>query len=172
MSTISTGGGDQGYTALACARVAKDDVRIEALGALDELSAQIGFLHTVVTHAESRAALCQILHDLYALSTYVAGYAQGALPAPVDVTALEGEVGGFRGFVLPVGCEAAVRAQLCRVACRRAERRVVTAAREHTALLRVVPYLNRLSDYFFLFARVQNRETGVLEKYFRPSGAV
>lgn len=149
----------QKYTSLfGGERVRKDDLRVEACGALDELSSHLGLLA-----AEAPAEICDRLHEvqrrLFAIAalasgmqraTYVPGPAEEA-ELQAETRRLEGISGGFRGFVLPGGCPAAARADVCRTVCRRAERRLVACEIDVA-----VPYLNRLSGYLFALARYFN----------------
>lgn len=177
---IYTRTGDRGETGLfGGGRVAKDDTRVEAYGAVDELNAVIG--HAVVRLAEDgdtgiadRLGIVQA--DLFNLGAHL------ATPAPEDggrgaahvpdlpdgrVAEMEGwideaeaELEPLRVFILPGGGEAAARLHVARTVCRRAERRVITLAREAHVDDCVVVYLNRLSDLLFTFARLANRRHG------------
>lgn len=164
--SIYTRTGDEGTTTLADGRqVPKDAAAIEAYGALDELSSHLGLLATLVPPAVA-AELHEQQRRLFAVSALLAGVdAPSYLPDREEVAALERLIDarsdsrkGFGGFVLPGGCPAAAQAQVCRTICRRAERRLVSAAT--TAGL---AYVNRLSDYLFVLAQWLNREAGVPE---------
>ena len=62
----------------------------------------------------------------------------------------------LRSFILPGGTAAAAWLHLARTVCRRAERAVVTLMRTETANTHALIYLNRLSDFLFVLARVAN----------------
>ena len=70
------------------------------------------------------------------------------------------ELPELRQFVLPGGTEAAARLHVCRSVCRRAERMVVALGREEPLDDGIVPYLNRLSDLLFVWARLENLRAG------------
>jgi cob(I)alamin adenosyltransferase len=169
LSKIYTRTGDDGSTGLGDgARVAKDDVRVEAYGSVDELNACIGLLRAGLpaTHA-AQALLGAVQHDLFDLGgeLCIPGYtllkaAQiGDIEKAIDD--LNEQLPMLKEFILPGGNHAAATAHLARTVCRRAERRVHTLAR-HEDNVGALPlqYLNRLSDYLFVLARTLAREEG------------
>ena len=72
----------------------------------------------------------------------------------------------FRGFILPGGSLVSAQSDVCRTVARRAERRVVTLAKEAFVSPLVMQYLNRLSDFFFVFARFNNIKANITEFYW------
>jgi cob(I)alamin adenosyltransferase len=78
------------------------------------------------------------------------------------------ELTPLENFVLPGGAPGAARLHVARAVCRRAERRVVTLAREEPVGAFAVRYLNRLSDALFVMARYENHERGVDEPLWQP----
>ena len=76
------------------------------------------------------------------------------------------ELPPMRGFILPGGSRLSAQADRCRTVTRRAERRVVTLARSAQVQPLVLEYLNRLSDFFFVFARYNNIQNQVEEIYW------
>jgi cob(I)alamin adenosyltransferase len=163
LTRIVTRTGDNGETSLADgSRLPKDHPRIEALGEIDELNSMIGWL---LTH-ELPQALNQTLQKAQHL-LFEAG-AELAMPGrigirPADVELLEtqleslnAELPPLREFVLPGGAPAAALCHMARAICRRAERRVVAVGdNPNPELLR---FLNRLSDWLFVAARVLARQ--------------
>lgn len=162
---VTTRGGDGGETSLGDGqRVAKNDPRIAALGAVDEANAVIGLLrlHTRERPDED-AMLARIQNDLFDLGADLsvpgeAGERLRLTEAPVlrleaEVEAMRSAVSPLRSFVLPGGTEGAAHAHLARVVVRRAERDVLAVPRLNPA---IAVYLNRLSDHLFLLARVLN----------------
>ena len=79
----------------------------------------------------------------------------------------QAETGPLRHFVLPGGCPAAAALHVARTVCRRAERRVVALAAASPVNEAIVPYLNRLSDYLFAAARLENKRAGRKEAEWR-----
>ena len=67
------------------------------------------------------------------------------------------------GFILSGGCQAACQAHICRTVCRRAERRVAALAEVAVVGAEMQQYVNRLSDYLFVLAKIINFNEGVQE---------
>ena len=175
MTRIYTRRGDQGETALfGGARVAKDALRVEAYGNLDELNSALGVARAFLGVGEVAAVVDTVQHDLFALGAEIAspGEASAHVPRvqPSQVEALEGIIDRFeatlpplRTFILPGGSQAASFLHLARTVCRRAERSVVTLTRSEPVNPEILRYLNRLSDLLFVLARSVNRTWGALE---------
>ncbi len=177
---IYTRGGDAGETALfGGERVRKDHLRVEAYGGVDETNAAIGLALVELADADLRECLSEVQRRLFDVGGELATPDVEALErkgkgiprvADADVAALEqaidrfeSELAPLRNFVLPGGTRASAALHLARTSCRRAERRVVSLS-EHEALAPLlVRYLNRLSDFLFVLARVANRRAGVAE---------
>jgi cob(I)alamin adenosyltransferase len=111
-------------------------------------------------------ALTQIQHDLFDLGGELCIPGM-AMVDDADIVRLESTLDRFnedlpplKEFILPGGGMAAAQCHVARTVCRRAERRVVTLAREETVRPQAVHYLNRLSDLLFVLARVLARSTG------------
>ena len=168
LSRITTRTGDRGETGLGDGtRVPKDHARIEALGAVDELSSHLGVLLAEPLPDDVRAELLAVQHDLFDIGGELSIPGHALLDAK-RVGALEralerwnAELPPLREFILPGGSRAAALAHVARAVCRRAERRVVRLQREATVTEAVARYLNRLSDLLFVLARTLNRATGV-----------
>ena len=166
---VYTRTGDAGMTSLVSGnRVSKDDVRVEAYGTIDELNSNIGVLlhSTKLEDPDIMALLRKAQNKLFNIGAYLANDAQDATLYGLthdDVTALEmmmdkmsEELPPMRGFILPGGTRLSATADRCRTITRRSERRVVTLSREAHVEPLVLEYLNRLSDFFFVFARFNN----------------
>ncbi len=162
---VTTTGGDAGETSLGDgSRVSKTDVRIEAMGAVDEANASIGVLRT---HTRSRpgedAMLARIQNDLFDLGADLCVPATAANRLRLTdgvVGRLEAEVAQMNAalppltsFILPGGTDAAAHAHMARVAVRRAERAVARVDDLNPVVRR---FINRLSDHLFVLARVLN----------------
>jgi cob(I)alamin adenosyltransferase len=174
LSKIYTRTGDDGTTGLGDgARVTKDCLRIEAIGAVDELNCAIG---RVLAH-DLRPAILDCLrdaqHKLFNLGgeLSIPGY-QAVMSE--DVVALEANLSEFNAqlpplkeFILPGGGRAAADCHMARAICRRAERRVISLAREEEVGEPVRVYLNRLSDLLFVLCRILARDEGGLEVLWR-----
>ncbi|KAB2839977.1 MAG: cob(I)yrinic acid a,c-diamide adenosyltransferase [Burkholderiales bacterium] len=167
LSKIYTRTGDQGTTGLGDgSRVTKDHLRIEAIGAVDELNATLGVLLAEDLPESLAQALHDVQHDLFDLGGELAvpGLAamQDAHVARLETLLDEAnaQLGPLKEFILPGGSRAAALAHVCRTVCRRAERRLVSLAQAEAVSDAARRYLNRLSDLFFVQARLLNRAAG------------
>lgn len=173
---IYTRRGDAGETDLfGGPRVGKDDLRVEAYGAVDELNACLGLCRAASEHDDLREMLEDIQSRLFdlggALATPSAAHREKSgvpEPQPEDVArleahidALEGELAPLERFILPGGGVASGHFHVARTVCRRAERRAVALARADEVPEPSMRYLNRLSDLLFVMARVENRRAGI-----------
>jgi cob(I)alamin adenosyltransferase len=169
---IYTKTGDAGETGLfAGGRVAKDNLRVETYGAVDELNAVIGLARTVA-EGELAAALARISSELFSLGADLATPLDAATAWIVRVddtltARLETEIDRFEtelppltNFILPGGAPVAAQLHLARTVCRRAERRAVQLARAEPVNDAALRYLNRLSDWLFVAARLANHRAG------------
>ena len=173
---IYTKTGDDGDTALfGGGRVPKSDMRVQAYGEVDELNSFVGLALVSLSESEVASGLRLIQNDLFALGANLASpEGDGSRPKPQTpdvpmhrVEAMElwidqatAELPDLREFVLPGGSGAAAMLHVCRSVCRRAERAVVALSREESLDAGIVPYLNRLSDLLFVWARLENDRAG------------
>ena len=173
---IYTRRGDSGETGLfGGGRTRKDDPRVEAYGTVDELNAAIGAAAVHVVCAENRSRLGLLQSDLFAIGAHLATppprKSRRAPPLPelpaervrelemwIDEAAAA--TAPLRNFVLPGGSPGASALHLARAVCRRAERRVVALAAACRVDPLVIHHLNRLSDYLFAAARLENLRSG------------
>jgi cob(I)alamin adenosyltransferase len=168
LTKIYTRTGDTGTTGLGDgSRVAKDSLRVEALGAVDELNSAIGVLLAEPLTDAVRELLVGVQHDLFDLGGEISIPGYTAITED-HVVALEEALDGWnqalpplKEFILPGGSRAAALCHVARTVCRRAERRTVALA--HGEQLSPLPqrYLNRLSDLLFVLCRAVNRDAGV-----------
>lgn len=182
---IYTRGGDAGETSLfGAGRVGKGHVRIEAIGAVDELNAAIGWAATQLTGAANRTRLEGLQHDLFVIGAQLATPGTGAGgPGPATPSLPGGrtaeleawideetaDLPELKAFVLPGGVPAAAALHLARTVCRRAERAVVRLAESEGVNAAALAYLNRLSDLLFTLARSENHRAGVGDvKWIKP----
>ncbi len=187
---IYTKRGDRGETDLFGAgthgmrRVAKDSLRIEAIGTVDELNSFVGVVLGADVSEVVREALIDIQKDLFVLGADLATPGMVAVRGRDDVPRVsEARVEEFEkmmdhlserlepmtAFILPGGCQAAARLHVCRSVCRRAERVCVALGREGSVSgsgsvnEMCVKFLNRLSDLLFVMARYENVAKGLGE---------
>lgn len=174
LSKIYTKTGDAGETALGNGtRVAKHSLRVSAYGTVDETNATLGLARLHAT-GEMDAALQRIQNDLFDLGADLClpdmerDHEAGFVPLRVltaQVARLEAEIDAMnarlttlRSFILPGGTVLAAHLHLCRTVSRRAERLTVELATMESINPEAVKYLNRLSDWFFVAARIANDE--------------
>lgn len=182
---IYTKTGDGGDTGLfGGPRVRKDDARVEAYGDVDELNAAVGAARALVEDPEIDRQLARIQEELFCVGAELAtphdARAHSAIP-PVDAAwierleaamdAWEGELAPLTRFVLPGGTRTAAALHLARTVCRRAERRVVSVAGDVEVDPQVLAYLNRLSDFLFVAARLANHRAHREEPQWDPRRA-
>ncbi|MDB5368590.1 MAG: ATP:cob(I)alamin adenosyltransferase [Roseomonas sp.] len=174
LDIITTRGGDAGQTSLGDGtRVAKDTLRIEAIGAVDEANTALGLLRLHTARHPADAMLARIQNDLFDLGADLCVPGQGGddrlRMADTQCARLEAELAEMnaglpplRSFVLPGGTPAAAHAHLARTAARRAERVVVALAAAEAVNPVALRYLNRLSDHLFVLSRSLNAGNDVL----------
>ncbi|MGD8417101.1 MAG: cob(I)yrinic acid a,c-diamide adenosyltransferase [Pseudomonadales bacterium] len=161
ITRVTTRRGDKGETSLADgSSVAKTSDRIHTIGAVDELNSFVGLLVNRMQAAEGPDVLLAVLErlqqELFDIGAHLA--TSGATPVPAlewleeRVAELNDQLPPLTEFVIPGGSETAALAHVCRTVCRRAERHAWAVADADA----VARYLNRLSDLFFVMARVQN----------------
>lgn len=167
LSKIATRTGDDGTTGLGDGRrVGKDDVRIAAIGDVDELNSNVGVLLAEPLPDDVRAVLVTIQHDLFDLGgeLCVPGHTVlgDAHLARLDqwLADYNATLPPLKEFILPGGARTAALAHVCRTVCRRAERSIVALGRIEALHETPLRYVNRLSDLLFVLARVLNRAAG------------
>ena len=186
LNRIYTKAGDKGQTRLAGGqRIAKDSLRIECYGTVDELNAFVGMACVSATDSvpELAAILRRVQHELFNLGSILATKPEDVHPkqariTPAEIEQLEREIdrmnaelAPLRSFVLPGGSRLNTELHACRTICRRAERIAVSLAREEEIPPEAGQYLNRLSDAFFVWSRWANHVLGVAEVLWEPNKA-
>lgn len=183
LNKIYTKTGDAGETALGNgARVAKHSLRVSSYGTVDELNATVGMAR-LVADGDTDAALSRIQNDLFDLGADLcrpemekdgeAGYPVLRM-VPEQTARLEREIDAMiarleplRSFILPAGSPLATQLHLCRTVARRAERLTVELATLEQVNPAAITYLNRLSDWFFVAARIAN-DDGRADVLWKP----
>ena len=165
LSKIYTRTGDDGTTGLGDGtRVAKDSLRVDAFGTVDEANSAIGIVLAAASVPQGiRDTLTEVQHDLFELGgeLCIPGH-EAVSEAFVDrleteLDDLNQDLPALKEFILPGGGEAAAACHLARTIVRRAERVTITLADTDTVRPEVLKYLNRLSDLLFVIARVLAR---------------
>ncbi len=216
INRVYTRRGDTGQTSLVGGqRIPKDAARIEAYGIVDELNAFVGAARASLDAlapsnpllARLAGVLLRVQHELFNLGSILATLPEDVHPrqpriTETDIAELEkemdemnAELPTLRSFVLPGGCRIEAELHICRTVCRRAERRLVTLAREGSAAgpaggeaagsdiqttagkdrrrysvpPEAVKYLNRLGDALFVWSRWASRAAGAKETLWEPN---
>lgn len=182
---IYTRTGDKGQTGVIGGRVDKDDVRVEAYGTVDELNCFVGQAMSFMNgekYADLLADMLNIQHELFDCGSDLALLKQDLRPYKVTaemvdqleawIDKYDAETQDLTRFILPGGSAVSSALHVCRTVCRRAERRVVTLAKEQPINDEVRRYLNRLSDLFFTIARTANAREEVADVEYVRSAEV
>jgi len=175
LSKIYTRTGDKGDTGLGDgSRVDKDHIRVEAFGTVDELNSIIGMILAHDIAEEIKNCLNKVQHHLFDLGGELCIPGHIALDEKY-ISYLETTLDNFnedlpmlKEFILPAGGKATSTCHLARTVCRRAERRVVTLAKDENISPFSISYLNRLSDLLFVIARVLARNENGSEVLWQP----
>ena len=174
LNRIYTRTGDKGDTALSDGtRVAKDSARVTAYGTVDEANATLGLARLHAT-GDLAGAIARIQNDLVALGADLArpdmaADAEAGYPVlriidrqvdrlEAEIDAMNARLTPLRSFILPGGSALSAHLHLARTVARRAERAAVTLAAAGDANPAAIRYLNRLSDWLFVAARIANDE--------------
>ena len=192
LNRIYTRAGDKGKTRLAGGQaIPKDDLRIECYGTVDELNAFVGAARTTAESLEPRArqltalstTLKRVQHELFNLGSLLATLPEDLHPKQPRITQseidkLEQEIDSanqelhpLRSFVLPGGSRLEAELHICRTVCRRAERLLVSLAKEQEVSPEALQYLNRLGDALFVWSRWANHALGAPETLWEPNAA-
>lgn len=167
--------GDAGFTDLLDRReVPKYDLRVEALGTLDEVSSALGVARAQATNETTRALLLEIQRDLCYMMSEIAGHLPNGARAQIDAARtawleerleeLQRQAPWAKGFVVPGDTPVSAYLQLARAITRRAERQVARLAHEGTLPNPLIlAYLNRLAYVLYALARCEEQCAGVLQ---------
>jgi len=178
LTKIYTRTGDTGTTSLGDGqRADKDCASIAAYGELDELNSVLGVLLTQDIPQAIRPQLLEIQHLLFDLGGDL------CIPGRLSLTlkqvdwlenaldALNDTLPPLREFVIPGGQPAAAHCHVARAVCRRAERSLVTLAKTGSVSPPALAFINRLSDFLFVLARVLARAACGEEPVWQPERA-
>ena len=179
---IYTKTGDEGTTGLfGGGRVRKDEARVEAYGTVDELNSVVGVARAASLPVDVETVLAGVQEDLFVIGAELATVAgkEDKLPMPLlgeartallegAIDSMEEKMPALTSFVIPGGCPGGAFLHQARTVCRRAERRVLTAAERTPIRREILVYLNRLSDLLFVAARRANHADGVLDVPWSP----
>jgi cob(I)alamin adenosyltransferase len=173
--------GDNGQTGLiGGTRVAKNDVRLEAYGTVDELNSFIGLLTTCSIPESEISFLRYIQNKLFAIGSQLATDTtkvelnsasildkNSVLLVENEIDKLDDKLSELTSFILPGGSQAASFCHICRTITRRTERRLFDMNLFYSVDSEVFIFFNRLSDYFFVLSRFLNLNSGCEEIYWK-----
>jgi cob(I)alamin adenosyltransferase len=184
ITKVYTRTGDRGETGLVGGkRVAKDSLRVEAYGAIDEVNSIIGLarafnadkLDQGEAHRYLDQVLAKIQDELFDLGSELATPEDAAYAGMYRVGAAEvkrieetidhcqKDLAPLPSFILPGGGKIGAFLHQCRTVCRRAEREILRLSRAEDLSEWPLKYVNRLSDLFFVLARWVAKQAGEKE---------
>lgn len=155
---VYTRNGDGGQTSLMGEKnVAKDDVRIEANGMLDELNAVLGVVKAAMPESPQRIRIDAVQNQIMRIMGVVAGARTDMSALTRITTQLEQDIDAMAAegkFCFSVPGETPLNAWLhvARARCRTAERRLWTMHARYPVDAAILQFINRLSDYLFVLA--------------------
>lgn len=170
---IYTRTGDSGTTSLfGGKKISKADCQIETYGSIDELTSYTGLVVVKLKNKKDINILIQIQKDLYKIMSFLSGakinllgLEKKVLEFEKKIDLIEGKLPKLNKFILPGGNEISALFQILRVICRKAERRNIDYFNSKQITdneLRIIKYLNRLSDLFFTFARKYGKDNEIV----------
>jgi cob(I)alamin adenosyltransferase len=170
--SVTTRRGDSGWTDLLFGgRARKDDLRIHAVGTLDELNSLLGLAKASIRNRRTRRLIHAIQRDIFIVSSELITLPRNLRRLElrvdeVDVKRLEALTAALERkvklteccFLIPGESATSALLDVCRTVARRAERLVVALRRAKAVPNRSVPiYLNRLSDLLYIVARTEEQ---------------
>ncbi len=175
LSKIYTRTGDKGTTGLGDgSRVKKSSLRIRCIGALDELNASVGILVSHCTNPSVNELLTLIQHHIFDLGGDLCLPGQCRIPAEytskieAELDNYNTELSPLKEFILPGGSIASSFCHQSRTVCRRAECEMSALAEYEDVNPHALTYINRLSDLFFVLARILNKSDNIPDVLWQP----
>ncbi len=170
LSKIYTKTGDDGTTGLGDgSRVKKDSLRVDAMGDLDELNCSIGLLRSEKLPEPIDSLLRQIQNALFDLGGELS-IPDSNIFKPSIIEKIEIEIDRYneflpplKEFLIPAGSKGVAFSHMCRSICRRAERKLVRLSESEHVKVESRMFINRLSDFFFVLARIIGSQDKVIE---------
>lgn len=139
-------------------------------GSIDELNSWVGKVASDIQSPDVQVFLSAIQSDLFTIGSHLAGWKAelkelpkriGEMEERIDI--LDDKLPKLQNFILPGGTKLASEIHLTRAVCRRVERQTVALGQKQAIDSKILAYLNRLSDLFFMLARFINHEEGIVE---------
>jgi len=172
--SIYTKRGDKGTTSTLASKdkISKASCQTRALGAVDELDSFLGIVISFSESREVKRLVGEIQTNLLTIGSILGG--SGLKFSKSKTTSLENQIDRWdillpklSNFIHPSGSKSASLLQYSRTLARKAEREVVALSKETRVAPQILTYLNRLSDYFFVMARIQNIRQDIEEKIWK-----
>ncbi|MFN3403670.1 MAG: cob(I)yrinic acid a,c-diamide adenosyltransferase [Cytophagaceae bacterium] len=172
---IYTKKGDQGMTSLYGGKtVSKSSLRIEAYGTIDELNSWLGLIRDVQKDEERKQFLKKLQDNLFSIGSSLAADPDRKLPLPeiekklvelmeTEIDKMDTQLPNLKNFIIPGGHTFVSYCHITRCVCRRAERIVTYLSEKEKTDPFIVIFLNRLSDYLFILARMMSKELSAEE---------
>ncbi|OGG24183.1 ATP:cob(I)alamin adenosyltransferase [Candidatus Gottesmanbacteria bacterium RIFCSPLOWO2_01_FULL_43_11b] len=168
---IYTKTGDTGMTSLfGGKRVLKCEELVDVYGSLDELNSWVGLIASQIKTKDIQRFLFSIQEDLFTIGSNLAGakteikqLSGRVAEMEKRIDTMENKAGKLRNFILPGGSQLASFVHIARSICRRVERQTVALKQKEDVDSKILIYLNRLSDFLFMVARLINHEEHIEE---------
>lgn len=175
---IYTKRGDKGKTSLLDEnntqrkRVSKDSLKINAVGAIDELNSSLGIAASFCKEQKTGKLIEDVQKDLFKIGSIIAGSKLRFTKTKTKkleriIDELEGKLPVLKNFILPGGSKFASHLHFSRSLSRKAERKVVALSKKNKLKPQILTYLNRLSDFLFMLAREANHKKGTKETFWK-----
>ena len=149
---VYTKTGDKGKTSLYDSkRVFKDSIRVESYGTIDELNSYLGLTKNFIEDEDIYNLIHEIQRKLFDVAAELATEEVVFLENKIDEYLDQVETPDH--FIIPGAGKAAGFLHISRTICRRAERRIITLAREADVNEHLLKYVNRLSDLLYSLSR-------------------
>jgi len=175
LSKIYTRTGDKGTTGLGDgSRVKKSSIRIRCIGALDELNSSVGILISHCSDPSINELLTLIQHHIFDLGGDLCLPGQLRIPAEytdkieLELDKYNAELSPLKEFILPGGSIASSFCHQSRTICRRVECEMSALAEHEEINPHALTYINRLSDLFFVLARILNKSENIPDVLWQP----
>lgn len=169
---IYTRKGDDGKTGLIGGdRVAKNHIRVESYGTIDELNSHIGLVRSFIGGTDEENILAQIQDSLFVVGSHLASSTHSKIDLPAfdeglvarmetEIDRLTSLLPELRNFILPGATQQGAHCHVARCVCRRAERLCVHLSDMEKLPEFIIIFLNRLSDYLFTLSRFLDQNFG------------
>jgi len=162
---IYTKKGDDGTTHLfSGSRISKNHVRVKSYGKIDELNSWIGLIRTFKIDRETLNFLLKIQEDLFIIGSELSNdlssnnhivklKKQNVEEIEAQIDKIDSKLPELKNFIIPGGNILVSYTHITRCVCRRAEQMISELSLKESVHELIIPYMNRLSDYFFILSR-------------------